>query len=94
MTLAPDFKPKGAPMREEISAVLLHQPAESQRLLKQTLEGRSIKVSWVQNYQEALPLLREADESLSDESPEPATPNRISLRVFSCFAADLKAFLI
>jgi DNA-binding NtrC family response regulator len=48
-------------MREEISAVLLHQPAESQRLLKQALEGRSIKVNWLQNYREALPLLREAD---------------------------------
>ena len=48
-------------MREEISAVLLHQPAESQRLLKRALEGRSIKVNWLQNYREALPLLREAD---------------------------------
>lgn len=48
-------------MREEISAVLLHQPAESQRLLKQALEGRSIKVNWLQNCREALPLLREAD---------------------------------
>jgi DNA-binding NtrC family response regulator len=48
-------------MREEISAVLLHHPAESQRLLKQALEGRSVKVKWLQNYREALPLLREAD---------------------------------
>ena len=48
-------------MREEISAVLLHQPAESQRVLKQALEGRSIKVNWLQNYREALPLLRAAD---------------------------------
>ncbi len=48
-------------MREEISAVLLHRPAESQRLLKQALEGRSIKVNWLQNYREALPLLRAAD---------------------------------
>ena len=48
-------------MREEISAVLLHQAAESQRLLKQALEGRSIKVNWLQNYREALPLLRAAD---------------------------------
>jgi len=48
-------------MREEISAVLLHQPAESQRLLKQALEGRSTKVNWLQNYREALPLLRGAD---------------------------------
>jgi DNA-binding NtrC family response regulator len=48
-------------MREEISAVLLHQPAESQRLLKQALEGRSIKVNWLQNYREAVPLLREVD---------------------------------
>jgi len=48
-------------MREEISAVLLHQPTESQRLLKQALEGRSIKVNWLQNYREALLPLREAD---------------------------------
>jgi DNA-binding NtrC family response regulator len=48
-------------MREEISAVLLHQPTESQRLLKQALEGRSIKVNWLQNCREALPVLREAD---------------------------------
>ncbi len=48
-------------MREEISAVLLHRPAESQRVLKQALEGRSIKVNWLQNYREALPLLSAAD---------------------------------
>ena len=66
-------------MREEISAVLLHQPAESQRLLKQALEGLSIKVNWLQNYREALPLLREADpphlvftEALLPEPPAAA----------------------
>jgi DNA-binding NtrC family response regulator len=48
-------------MQEEISAVLLHKPTESQRVLKQALEGRAIKVNWLQNYREALPLLREAD---------------------------------
>ena len=48
-------------MKEEISALLLHQPTESQRVLKQALEGRSIKVNWLQNYREALPLLRGAD---------------------------------
>ena len=48
-------------MQDQISVVLLHQPTESQRLLKQALEGRSIKVNWLQTYQEALPLLREAD---------------------------------
>ena len=47
-------------MKEEISAVV-HQPAESQRLLKQALEGRSIKVNWLRNYREALPLLRGAN---------------------------------
>lgn len=39
----------------------MHQPTESQRLLKQALEGRSIKVNWLRNYREALPLLREAE---------------------------------
>jgi DNA-binding NtrC family response regulator len=48
-------------MREEISAILLHQATESQRRLKQALEERSIKVNWLRNYREALPLLREAD---------------------------------
>jgi DNA-binding NtrC family response regulator len=48
-------------MKEEISAIILHQPTESQRLLKQALEDRSIKVNWLRNYGEALPLLREAD---------------------------------
>jgi DNA-binding NtrC family response regulator len=48
-------------MKEEISALLLHQPTESQRLLKQALEDRSIKVNWLRNYREALPLLKEAD---------------------------------
>jgi len=48
-------------MKEEISAILLHQPTESQRLLKQALEGGSIKVNWLRNYGEVLPLLREAD---------------------------------
>ena len=48
-------------MKEEISALLLHQPTESQRLLKQALEGQSIKVHWLRNFGEALPLLREAD---------------------------------
>jgi DNA-binding NtrC family response regulator len=60
-TLAFDFEPKGVPMREEISAVLLHQPTESQRVLKQALEGLSVKVNWLQNCREALPVLREAD---------------------------------
>jgi DNA-binding NtrC family response regulator len=48
-------------MKQKISALLLHQPTESQRLLKQALEGRSIKVNWLKNLGEALPLLREAD---------------------------------
>jgi DNA-binding NtrC family response regulator len=48
-------------MKQKISALLLHQPTESQRLLKQALEGRSIKVNWLTNFREALPLLRAAD---------------------------------
>ena len=48
-------------MKEEISALLLHQPTASQRLLKQALEGRSIKVDWLRNCGEALPLLRQTD---------------------------------
>jgi len=48
-------------MQEEISAVLLHKPTESQRVLKQALEGRSIKVNWLQNYQQALPFLTKAE---------------------------------
>ena len=48
-------------MKEEISALLLYQSTESQRLLKQALEGRSIKVSWLKTCGEALPLLLEAD---------------------------------
>lgn len=48
-------------MKEEISALLLHQPTESQRVLKQALEDRSIKVNWLRNYREALPLLKEAN---------------------------------
>jgi DNA-binding NtrC family response regulator len=51
-------------MKEEISALLLHQSTESQRLLKQSLEGRSIKVSWLKTCGEALSLLREADPPL------------------------------
>jgi DNA-binding NtrC family response regulator len=48
-------------MKEEISALLLHQPTEPQRVLKEALEGRSVKVNWLRNYGEALPLLRGAD---------------------------------
>jgi len=48
-------------LKEEISALLLHQSTDSQRLLKQSLEGRSIKVNWLKTCGEALPLLREAD---------------------------------
>ena len=55
----PDLK--AALMKEEISALLLHQPRESQRVLKRALEGRSIKVNWLGNYGEALPLHWEAD---------------------------------
>ena len=39
----------------------VHQPTESQRRLKQTLEGRSIKVNWPRNRGEALPLLTEGN---------------------------------
>jgi DNA-binding NtrC family response regulator len=60
-TLARDFQPKGVPMKEEITALLLHQPTESQRLLKTALEGRSVKVNWLRNCGEALLVLREAD---------------------------------
>jgi DNA-binding NtrC family response regulator len=48
-------------MNQEISALLLHQPTESQRLLKKALEGQSIQVHWLRNFGEALPLLRQAD---------------------------------
>jgi DNA-binding NtrC family response regulator len=48
-------------MEQAISALLLHQPSESQRLLKQVLEGRSIEVRWLRNCEEALPVLRESD---------------------------------
>ena len=48
-------------MKQEISALLLHQPTESQRLLKQALEGRSINVAWMRNCQEASLLLTEAN---------------------------------
>ena len=52
---------KAVPMKEEISALLLHQPTEPQRVLKEALEGRSVKVNWLRNYGEALPLLKGAD---------------------------------
>ena len=48
-------------MKEEISALLLHRPTEPQRVLKEALEGRSVKVNWLRNYGEALPLLKAAD---------------------------------
>jgi len=48
-------------MKQEISVLLLHQPTESQRLLKQALESQSTKVNWLRNCREALPLLSEAD---------------------------------
>jgi len=48
-------------MKKEISALLLHRPTESQRVLKQALEGRSVKVNWLRYCRDALPLLREAD---------------------------------
>ena len=48
-------------MKKEISALLLHRPTESQRVLKQALEGRSVKVNWLRYCREALPALREAD---------------------------------
>ena len=48
-------------MKEEISALLVLQSTESQRLLKQSLEGREVKVNWLKTCGEALPLLREAD---------------------------------
>lgn len=48
-------------MKEEISALLLHQPTQSQRVLKHALEGRSIKVNWLRYCREALPVLKEAN---------------------------------
>jgi DNA-binding NtrC family response regulator len=48
-------------MKEEISAVLLHQSTEPQRVLKAALEGSSVKVNWLRNYGEALPLLKGTD---------------------------------
>ena len=48
-------------MKEAISALLLHRPTESQRVLKQALEGRSIRINWLRNCAEAFPVLRETD---------------------------------
>ena len=48
-------------MKKEISALLLHQSAESQRVLKHALEGRSVKVNWLRYCRDALPFLREAE---------------------------------
>jgi DNA-binding NtrC family response regulator len=48
-------------MTEQISALLLHRPTESQRVLKAALEGKSVKVNWLRNCGEALPLLRGTD---------------------------------
>ena len=48
-------------MKQAISALLLHQSTESQRVLKHALEGRSVKVNWLRYCREALPVLREAD---------------------------------
>jgi DNA-binding NtrC family response regulator len=48
-------------MKKQISALLLHQPTEPQRILKEALEGRSVKVNWLRNYGEALTLLKGAD---------------------------------
>ena len=48
-------------MKEEISALLLHQPTEPPRVLQKGLEGCSVKVNWLRNYGEALPLLKGAD---------------------------------
>src|SRR5581483_2089169 len=52
---------KAAPMKEEISAALLHRSREGPRRLKSALEGRSIKANWLRNHEEALPLRREAN---------------------------------
>ena len=51
-------------MKEKISVLLLHQSTDSQRLLKKSLEGRSIKVNWLKTCGEALSPLREADPPL------------------------------
>jgi DNA-binding NtrC family response regulator len=52
---------KAVPLKQEISALLLHQPTEPQRVLKEALEGRSVKVNWLRNFGEALPLLKGSD---------------------------------
>lgn len=45
-------------MKEEISALLLHAPTDSLGLLKLDLESQSIRVCWLRNFEEALPLLK------------------------------------
>ncbi len=52
---------KAVPMKEEISALLLHQPTGPQRVLKEALEGCSVKVNWLRNCGEALAQLKGAD---------------------------------
>ena len=44
-------------MKDQISTLLLHEPADSVGPLRLALEGQSLKVRWMGNYQEALPLL-------------------------------------
>lgn len=48
-------------MKKEISALLLHELGDSLDPLKLALEGQSLKVCWLRNCVEALPLLMSAN---------------------------------
>jgi DNA-binding NtrC family response regulator len=45
-------------VKDQISTLLLHESADSVGPLILALEGQSLRVRWMGNYQEALPLLR------------------------------------
>jgi ActR/RegA family two-component response regulator len=49
------------PVKEEVTALLLHRAGSSMGLLKMALESQSIQIRWLTTLQEARPLLQAAD---------------------------------
>ncbi len=54
-------EPRKNPLKEKITALLLHRPGHTLRLLQQALELQSIQVRWLETGEEAWPLLRAAN---------------------------------